>query len=102
MPGGAGIAHSNPESRFLGLRVRIPPGKAKARTIRTQKYGQSTTRSRYTDSLRAGWSGDRIPVGARFFAHVQTGPGAPPAPMQWVPSLFPVDKEAGAWRGVKH
>ena len=26
MPGEAGKAHSNPESRFLGLRVRIPPG----------------------------------------------------------------------------
>jgi hypothetical protein len=28
--------------------------------------------------LRAGRSGDRIPVVARFFAHVQTGPGAHP------------------------
>jgi type III secretory pathway component EscS len=31
--------------------------------------------SRYSDWLR---SGDRIPVGARFFTHVQTGPGAHP------------------------
>jgi hypothetical protein len=28
--------------------------------------------------LQAGRSGDRIPVGAKYFAHVQTGPGAHP------------------------
>jgi len=35
--------------------------------------------SRYSDSSRAGRSGDRIPVEARFSAPVQTGPGAHPA-----------------------
>ena len=35
--------------------------------------------SRCSDCLWAGWSGDRIPVGARFSAPVQTGPEAHPA-----------------------
>jgi hypothetical protein len=47
--------------------------------------------SRYSDSLRAGRSGARIPVGARFFTAVQTGPR--------VPGLFPGGKATGAWSG---
>jgi hypothetical protein len=35
-------------------------------------------RSRYSDWLRAGRSGDRIPVEAKFSTPVQTGPGAHP------------------------
>jgi hypothetical protein len=35
--------------------------------------------SRYSDLLQAGRSGDRIPVGGRFSAPVQTGTGAHPA-----------------------
>ena len=35
----------------------------------------------YSDSLRAGRSGDLIPVGARFSAPVQTGSGTNPWPV---------------------
>jgi hypothetical protein len=39
--------------------------------------------------LRAGRSDDRIPVGARFSASVQTGPGAHPAPCTMGTGSFP-------------
>ena len=55
---------------------------------------------RYSDWLRAGWSGDRkkkIPVGTRFFALVQTGPGAHPASCKMGTGSFPGVKSG---RGV--
>jgi hypothetical protein len=56
--------------------------------------------SRYSDSLRAGRSGDRIPVGARFSAPVQTGPGANSASYIMGTESFPGEKRPG--RGVNH
>ena len=53
--------------------------------------------SRYSDSLQAGRSRDRIPVGARFSAPVQTGPGVYPASCTMVTGSFPGGKAAGAW-----
>ena len=50
------------------------------------------------DSLRAGRYGNRIPVGARFSAPVQTGPGAHPASYTLGPDLCLGVKAAGAWR----
>jgi len=59
----------------------------------------SGQRSLYSDSLRAGRSGDRIPVEARFSAPVQTGPGAHTASCaHWV--SLPELKRLG--RGVDH
>jgi hypothetical protein len=55
-------------------------------------------RSRYSDSLRTGRSGDRIPVGARYSAPVQTGFGAHPASYTMVTRSFPGVKRPG--RGV--
>ena len=47
--------------------------------------------------LRAGRSGDRIPVGARFSAPVHTGPGAHPASCTMGTGSFPGVEAAGAW-----
>jgi hypothetical protein len=46
-------------------------------------------------SVRAGRSRDRIPVEARFFAHVQTGPGAHPATCTMGTGSFPGVKRPG-------
>ena len=51
--------------------------------------------SRYSYSLRAGRSGDRIPVGGRG-GTFRIRPDRPP--VQWVPALFTGSKAAGAWR----
>ena len=54
-------------------------------------------RSRCSDWLRAGRSGDRIPVGARFSASVQTGSRAHPASCAMGTGSFPGAKSG---RGV--
>jgi hypothetical protein len=50
------------------------------------------------DLLRAVWSWVWIPVGARFFAHVQTGPGAPPNLLYNGYQVYLWGKAAGALR----
>jgi hypothetical protein len=56
--------------------------------------------SRYSDSLRAGWSLDRIPVWTRFSAPYQTGPGALPPSYTMGTGSFSGVKRAG--RDVDH
>jgi hypothetical protein len=56
--------------------------------------------SRYSDSLRAGRSGDQIPTGAIFSEPVQNGPGAHPAFYAVGIGSFPGVKRPG--RGADH
>jgi hypothetical protein len=56
--------------------------------------------SPYSDWLRAGRFGNRIPFEARFSAPVQTGPGAHPASRTMGSGSFPEVKRPG--RGVDH
>jgi hypothetical protein len=56
--------------------------------------------SRYSDWLRAGRSGDRMPVETRFFERVQTGSGAHPASCTMCTGSFPGVKRPG--RGADH
>jgi len=57
-------------------------------------------RTWYSDSLRAGRSGDQIPVEVRFSAPVQIGPRAHPAPYTMGTGSFPRVKRPG--RGIDH
>ena len=53
--------------------------------------------SRYSDSLRAGWSGDRIPVGGEIFRTLLDRPWGPPSLLYNGYRIFPGGKSG---RGV--
>ena len=48
--------------------------------------------------MQSVWSGDRISVGARFFATVHTGPGVHPTSYKMGTGSSPWSKAARAWR----
>ena len=59
-------------------------------------------RSRYSDLLWAGQSGDRIPMGARFSTPIQTAPGAYPASYTMGIGSFLGGNVAREWRLATH
>ena len=71
----------------------------KMRGLRSEIGGRDSAVG-ITTALQAERSGDRIPVGARFPAPVQTGPGAHPASYTMGTGSFPGVKRPG--RGVDH
>ena len=69
--------------------------------VRTTKGGGPRELSPYSDWLRAGWAGDRMPVEARFAISVKTGPGAYPSSSTiGTGSLLPGVKRPG--RDINH
>jgi hypothetical protein len=52
---------------------------------------------RYSDWVRGGRSGDRIPVEARFSAPIETGPGTHPASSTMCTGSLSCGKGAVAW-----
>ena len=53
--------------------------------------------SRYSDSLRAGWSGDPIPVGGGRFSARPDRPWSPPSLLYSGYRVFPGGKASGMW-----
>ena len=61
------------------------------------RYKEPGWRTQYSDSLRAGGSGDRIPDGARYSTPIQTGSGVHPPSCAMGTGSFLGVKAAGAW-----
>ena len=92
-----------PQSRYYQLTARqvfMRPAAEFKNFICNTKFSGLGQLSRYSDSLRAGRSGNRSPLGTRFSAPVQTGPGAHPPIHTMDTGSFPGEKRPG--RGVHH
>jgi len=81
------------------LRTRSPEGFLSFRFMLYVLVGQDSSVG-IAICYGLGGPGDRIPAGTRFFAHVQTAPGANPASCTMGAGSFPAVKRS--WCGVDH
>ena len=72
-------SHKKPLSEISMLQLNTEPS----------IFRGSALLSRYSYQLRARRFRDQIPLVARFFAPVQTSPGAHPIYREWIPGYFP-------------
>jgi len=62
------------------------------------RHGQRSNIIQVGYSVRAGWFGDRIPVGGEIFRTCPDRSWGPPSLLYSGYRVFPVGKAAGAWR----
>ena len=80
-------------SNFCGYHISLPNDFSSSAIWHSKHIGGQGSSVGIATELRARRSGDRIPVGARFSAPVQTGPGAQPTSLYNVYQVFPGGKE---------
>jgi hypothetical protein len=87
-----------PHSRGLGLLGLSSHDKTITSVCNISRCMGPGQRSRYSDSLRVGRSGDRIPVGGEIFHIRPDWPWGPFSPLYNGYWVIPGGKAAGEWR----